>query len=205
MSTPPSEVYAYCIEQSLTHTLESYPFSWPSPPFAPSPSRSPDLSTCFPPLNNPLDDSPIFPETSESALTDFLLHTNPILETYDTRKIRRYRIEQPILPHRAGPDHLRRYGPKSLRQIPPFPKNKLSKEDGMDLPSTEEVIRSIKKDGKLVISTEDAEFLKDMIYKINNPKHHEIILNKVSTPTPQSKIPVLGKELIGSLRGRDCG
>ena len=50
----------------------------------------------------------------------------------------------------------------------------------MEIPDTEDVSRSIKKDGKLVISQENAGFLKDEIYKCNNPKLSEVFLDKVS-------------------------
>jgi len=178
MSTPLADVYAYCLEHSLTHPLEAYPFSWPSPPNSPPSSPSPVLSGCFPPPLL-LDDSPTFPSDTESNLTSFL-HLNPLPEIYDIRHIHRYKLEQPLLPgQRTGPNHLRRYGPKSLPQIPPFPLIKLSKSDGMNIPSTDEVDRSIKRDGKLTVPKLEAGFLGDMIYMINHPKVVDIVLQKV--------------------------
>lgn len=68
----------------------------------------------------------------------------------------------------------------------------------MEIPSTEEVSRTIKKDGKLVISAENAGYLREVIYKINNPKLPEIVLEKVYTE--------LGRTwLMTSLRGGDPG
>lgn len=173
---PISEIYAYCDENALVQPLEDYPFSWPSPPLRSS-SPFPDLSVCFTSLL-PLDDTLTFPE-ADSFLTN-VLQPISLGEIYDTRRLHRYRLEQPILPRRAGPDHLRHYGPKSLPQISPFPKLKLSKDDGMSIPSTEEAERIIKKDGKLDVNVKDANYLKEMIHEITKPKVKEIILPKVA-------------------------
>src|SRR5579859_4441329 len=173
---PISEIYAYCDENGLVQPLEEYPFSWPSPPLRSS-SPPPDLSACFP-SSLPLDDTLTFPE-ADSFLRNVLQRIS-LAEIYDTRKLHRYRLEQPILPRRAGPDDLRHYGPKSLRQIPPFQKLKLSKDDGMGIPSTEETERMIKKDGKLDVNVEDANYLKERIHEITKPKVKEIILRKVA-------------------------
>jgi len=49
----------------------------------------------------------------------------------------------------------------------------------MDIPSTDEVNRSIKRDGKLTVPKQEAGFLGDMIYTINHPKVVDIVLQKV--------------------------
>jgi hypothetical protein len=172
---PVIEIYAYCSENSLVYPFEDYPFSYPSPPLRPS-SPPPDLSACFPspPL---LEDTPTFPE-SETFLAN-ITQPDPARDTYEIRGIHRYRLEYPILPRRAGPDYLRPYGPKSLAQITSFSKVKLSKEDGLSIPSTEEVERIIKKDGKLDVSVKDANYLKEMIHEITKPQVKDIILPKV--------------------------
>ena len=173
---PISEIYAYCDENGLVQPLEEYPFSWPSPPLRSS-SPPPDLSACFP-SSLPLDDTLTFPE-ADSFLTN-VLQPISLDEIFDTRKLHRYRLEQPILPRRGGPDRLRHYGPKSLPQIPPFPTLKLSKDGGMCIPSTEEAERIIKKDGKLDVNVEDVNYLKERIHEITKPKSKEIILPKVA-------------------------
>jgi hypothetical protein len=174
------ELLAYCHENNIISSVLDYPFDWPD--FIDRPeSPEPDFYDIFTAVHFDLEESLDWNEEDQTYL-DNVLTSKPKVDIYDTRETKPFRLELPLLHRRSGPEHLRKFGPDSLKKcaasLQTIP---LHGDEGMDIPSDNtEVTRAIEKDGKITANQEQVDYLKDIIFRHTHDKCVDIILPKVS-------------------------
>ena len=170
-----AKVVAYCYENDLIFPLYEYPFVWPHlHRRSPSPE---DYEDIFPTLDVNLDEKFEHEEDQKHTIE----RPSEQEDHLDTRKANCFRHETPLLPARSGPESLRSYGPRSLKQSAvAIHKECITSDEGLNIPSTlDEMVESIQRDSRMTVAEGHVAYLREIISKYNNEKGSQAVYCKV--------------------------
>jgi hypothetical protein len=167
----------YCQENDITSPFYDYPFEWPELEERPR-SPTPELVGILPDVDS-FDESLDWTSGLEGCLNEKL-----VAEPEDLLDIRNYKpLEYEMLPPhpRIGPSVLRKFGPNSLEKIAPLlHADVLLGEEGMDIPTdTRELLKAFENDSKILATKEQADFLKDVIFRYDHEDSVDLIHSNV--------------------------
>ena len=174
------ELLTYCCENEITFPLQEYEYIWAdTPPQSPGAPSFSDIANSE--FDLPVEEPPYCPEDIQAYINDAFIHSGKEDDILDTRKLGSLCLDM-LVPRPAGPDYLRKFGPKSLETcVPLLPKEVLYGEHGMDISTdTSQAANAFVKDSKLSVTQEQVGFLREFISGYSNNKSVDIILSKVN-------------------------